>query len=382
MSGPIPRRTIAVWAVGLFTATAALSAVAADDPPRLRWEKDSERGARVVVEGLDRARLDTLETLAADSPIWVSFLDVRLAGASRPLLGEGRVVGDRAEFRPKFPLEPGSSYTATMKLAGKATTAAFTLADSKPTARATRVLRVAPALDVVPENLLKIYVTFSAPMRRGEVYRRVRLVDVESGPVDLPFLELGEELWDKTQTRITLLFDPGRIKHGLRPREEEGPILRADRSYRFEIDAAWPDAAGKPLAEGFRWTFRAASADAVCPDPKTWKLEPPPSGGRRALTLRFEEPLDDALASRLITVETAEGEAVEGRAEVDRTGRVWSFRPKSPWTTEPHRVAVDPRLEDLAGNSVAKPFEVDVFVVDRPEVVVEPVYLPFTPRGD
>ena len=32
-----------------------------------------------------------------------------------------------------------------------------------------------------------------------------------------PFLELDEELWSTDGRRFTLLFDPGRIKRGLKP---------------------------------------------------------------------------------------------------------------------------------------------------------------------
>ena len=67
-------------------------------------------------------------------------------------------------------------------------------------------------------------------MSRGEVYRRVRLVG-EQGDVDLPFLELGEELWDPEGRRLTLLFDPGRIKRGLKPREDAGQILQPGKRY-------------------------------------------------------------------------------------------------------------------------------------------------------
>src|SRR5438105_1654786 len=79
-------------------------------------------------------------------------------------------------------------------------------------------------------------------MGRGAAYHHIRLLDATGRPVDAPFLELEEELWSNDGMRFTLLFDPGRIKRGLKPREELGPVLGAGKSYTLVIDGAWPDA--------------------------------------------------------------------------------------------------------------------------------------------
>ena len=139
-------------------------------------------------------------------------------------------------------------------------------------------------------------------MSRGEAYRRIRLLDAAGKPVDDPFLELDEELWSPDGTRFTLLFDPGRIKRGLKPREEVGPVLEAGKSYYLVIDRDWLDADGKPLKAGFRKTFRVGPPDETSPDPKTWSVRPPAPETRDPLEVRFPEPLDRALLDRLIAV--------------------------------------------------------------------------------
>ena len=107
-------------------------------------------------------------------------------------------------------------------------------------------MKVYPSRDLLPENLLQFYIFFSAPMSRGEAYRRITLLDIATGKiVDAPFLELDEELWSPDGTRFTLVFDPGRIKRGLKPREEVGPVLEAGKSYSLVIDRQWLDALGK-----------------------------------------------------------------------------------------------------------------------------------------
>src|SRR5207237_1104835 len=91
----------------------------------------------------------------------------------------------------------------------------------------TVVQQVYPSGDPLPENHLRFYVHFSAAMRQGEAYGHVHVLDASGKALDHPFLELDEELWDPQGKRLTLLFHPGRIKKGLKPREELGPILEA-----------------------------------------------------------------------------------------------------------------------------------------------------------
>ncbi|MCX7667077.1 MAG: hypothetical protein N2112_16210, partial [Gemmataceae bacterium] len=111
----------------------------------------------------------------------------------------------------------------------------------RPATPPTHVVQVYPTSEMVPENLLKFYLEFSGPMKRGEVYKHVKILDAKGKPVVLPFLELDEELWDVTGTRLTLFIDPGRIKRGLKPREEDGPVLEAGERYTLEISTNWKD---------------------------------------------------------------------------------------------------------------------------------------------
>src|SRR5262249_35547553 len=158
---------------------------------------------------------------------------------------------------------------------------------------------VYPTSERVPENLLKLYLHFSAPMRRGEVYRRVHLLDAAGKAVDLPFLEIEQELWDAEGRRLTLLFDPGRIKRGLRPREESGRIRGEGKSYELVVDRDWPDAAGNVWTNGYRKTLRAGPPAQRQPDPAAWKVAAPRAHTLQPLTIDFPEPLDHALLGRV-----------------------------------------------------------------------------------
>jgi hypothetical protein len=179
---------------------------------------------------------------------------------------------------------------------------------------------------------------------------------------------------------LTLLFHPGRIKKGLKPREELGPILEAGKKYTLVIDRQWSDADGNGLKESLRKQFRAVAAEEQSPDPKSWKIQPPPAGSREPLQVRFAKPLDHALLERMIWVTGPQGRKLPGTVTVAEHETRWQFTPQRPWQAGPHHVVVDTRLEDSAGNSVRRPFEVDVFHPIERQVHVETMQLPFSIR--
>ncbi len=300
--------------------------------------------------------------------------------------------GDVIRFVPRFPLEPGLHYRAeldlirldeiakTVRNPTEPVSVSLT-ADFSPPKRApqppAKVTHVYPSRAVLPENLLRFYIHFSAPMSRGEAYQRIRLLDATGKPVDAPFLELDEELWSRDGMRFTLLFDPGRVKRGLKPREEAGPVLAAGKSYELVIDGGWPDAEGNPLAGTFHKPFRTAPADGTSPDPKIWEIRPPAAGSREPLEVRFPESLDRAMLDRLVVVQDAAGNAVAGQVSVTGEETRWQFTPSHPWRASDYRLVIGTELEDPSGNSVARPFEVDVVGPISPRVTTETVVRPF-----
>ena len=117
---------------------------------------------------------------------------------------------------------------------------------------------VYPSIDVLPENQLKFYVHFSAPMSRGDSYQHIRLLDADGKPVDAPFLELAEELWDDTGQRLTLLLDPGRVKRDLKPHKEVGRAMVDGGRYTLVIRDDW-----RGCRRGDRWKARFARSFAL-----------------------------------------------------------------------------------------------------------------------
>lgn len=293
------------------------------------------------------------------------------------MLGSYRVTDDGVRFTPRFPLVPGQPYHVRWTL-GRAVAATLALPalDLEPS---TVVTAIYPSAPEVPENLLKIYLHFSAPMSRGDAFRHVHLLDAGGREVAAPFVAPNAELWSPDSTRLTLFFDPGRLKRGVLPHETVGPPLRAGGTYTLVVDDELEDARGAPLREAFRHTFRVLQADRAQPKAEDWGLLPP-AGGDGALELAFPESLDQALLQHMLTVENPQGERLAGEVEVIEDERGWRFRPPEPWRKGRYAVVVDTALEDLAGNSLRRLFDIETLEHEPPETERGVVRLPFEVR--
>lgn len=348
----------------------------------------------VTVAGIPQS---ALQSWLATEPClldWQKILTVRVEQANvitdvetPPMLGLYEVRSNLIVFTPEFPLQAGLRYRAEFRPGalpgGKAgekpvVSTLFVTAPLRPAD--TVVSAVYPSAAELPENLLKFYLHFSAPMSRGHIYDHIRLLDDTGVAVELPFLEIDEELWNPEMTRLTLFIDPGRIKRGVKPLEEIGPSLEAGKSYTLVIAREWRDANGQPLKESFRKLFRVVAPDREPPDPQRWHLTAPRAGTRDALTVRFGGALDEALARRLIRLQRGDREVAAAKVWLSEHEQQWNFIPAADWPAGAHTLAVQTTIEDLAGNNIGKPFEVDLFEGVERRITRETVRLPFEVR--
>jgi hypothetical protein len=161
------------------------------------------------------------------------------------------------------------------------------------------------------------------------------------------------------------------------PNREVGIALHAGRSYTLVIDAGWLDAEGRPLKEAYSKRVSVVAGDTTPPDPGNWKIAWP-GGGAEPVTVDFPEALDHALMSRVVTVNTMAGKPVVGRVEISRGETRWQFIPAAPWPPGVYQIRALTILEDLAGNSINRAFEVDVFEKVEERVTKHSVSIPFT----
>jgi hypothetical protein len=306
----------------------------------------------VVVSGLDASRLAALEPATIKAAFAVYFENSQI-----PILGDCTADGATLRFRPRFPFMPGRTHRAVFDLAGLPVLRLSFRIDPPPLIPKTRVTQVFPSVDVVPANLLRVYVHFSHPMTRRGIARYVHLVDLQGQPVETAFLEIEDGLWDPEGQRLTLFLHPGRIKRGLALHESMGSPLRPGFRYRLVIAKGAEDEEGVPLMEGFSKEFRVTKEDRVSPDVHKWIVTEPGEGSREPLIVRADKALDEALFARLLRLEDSDGRPIAGNASVEAYETCWRFVPSEAWRSGVYTVRIGAQLEDLAGNRPTRLFD-------------------------
>ncbi len=283
-------------------------------------------------------------------------LSVRLAGKATAILGTYRPTADGIMFEPLVPFTRGLRYSVWLRnrQLGELTIPGLAAGD-RPT-----LLGIYPSSDSLPDNLLKLYLHFSRPMREGQSLRYVTLL--KNGTDTLPgvFLDLQPELWNANRTLLTLWLDPGRIKRDLQPNKLLGTPLQAQGHYTLVVDAAWPDAQGAVLGRPLSKTFFTTGRDSSSPAPTRWALHEPKAGSRQRLTVRFGEALDYSLLTETLHVINEAGKAVGGRWQPADSEKQGWFVPNALWESGRYILRVEGRLEDLAGNNLNRPFDRDI----------------------
>ena len=305
-----------------------------------------------------------LSVLAADIAVRRDGPSFRISGAASSagvqlFVGDGDVppvlgtfFNDGADilFRPRF--EVSKFVASRLVVNGKV----FHFpAEKQIQERTTFVEHVYPTASGIPANQLKFYVQFSAPMLRGEAWDHLQLLDAQGKVIDLAFLEIDQELWDRDNRRLTVLFDPGRIKRGVLPRDQAGAALEEGKSYTLVASPNWRDDRRVPLKQEFRKSFKVIAEDRTAIDPAKWTVSSPKTASREPLIIDFSESLDAALALRLIKI------GIPGQTVLAAAERGLQFVPDQPWPASPVAIEIDTALEDLAGNKVGRPFDVDTF---------------------
>lgn len=220
----------------------------------------------------------------------------------------------------------------------------------------TRVDAIYPSGPVVPENMLRFYLYFSAPMSDKDVLPMVTLQKDDGSKVEGAFLSNRFELWSPDRTRLTLLFDPGRVKTGLDAHNALGRALTAGERYQLNVDTSAADANGCALAEPFAHSFAAANADATPPDPETWRLDVPKTATSEPLRISLGSAHDHLSMAFKVRVQR-NGEVVPGRIELLVNETVWVFTPRAQWEARQYEIVVGDEFEDLAGNRPGQLFD-------------------------
>lgn len=339
---PLSKRLSLSWSEGPDEPSICVSGWTAEEGERLRLG-----GGRPALDALAVYPAELLTDGEHDLPA--------MAGAFA-------FQGDSAVFVPRHPLVPGTTYRLMLREEGGGFTVIGELhgkVASQPPV--TTVTELHPTSGAVPLNHLRFYLHFSNSMSEGQAARSVRLRDAGSGEeLRDAILPMPPELWDHEHRRLTVLLDPGRIKRGLAPHNEAGYPLVEGRSFIFEVDADFRDAEGRPMQTAFTRKFAVGPAIRERIDPSGWQISPPPAGSSKPVRVKPGRVLDRALGERCVWVQDADRRRLDCRAQLVAGETVLELMPAGPWQRGSFYLAVDPVLEDCAGNSVARPFDRDL----------------------
>jgi hypothetical protein len=372
-------------ALALATACGRSSAAVSESAPVIKLVTPAAGvTSHVEVTGLSDDTLERLNDARYTHEQWSALLRVSVAQDAPAMLGTYQTSESALTFTPAFPFDAGRTYIVRLdpaRLPGGMPTAAAIVTDvGLPPSTAvpsTSVARLYPSSDVVPENLLRMYIEFSAPMGRRNGLDHLQLFDDKGAIVEAPFLPIDYEFWSPDRRRFTVFFDPGRVKDGILPNQEMGRPLKAGRLYTLVVGREWRDEHGLPLKEEYRHVLRVGPAQTHQIEPSTWRILPPPAGRRDPLVVTFREPLDHGLLMRALGVR-AGGAQVAGDIRIEAGETRWVFTPHEPWRAGSYQLLALSILEDVAGNQIGRAFEVDNF--DTVDKAPDPqsILLPFT----
>lgn len=339
------------------------------------------QGPRLIVEdghiwikNLDAEVLYTFSRYFNSQEDWESVFPVTTKDTSHGIVipGTYEVFKDAVRFTPRFPFAQHVVYVAKFdaaQLSGNTNEVylpkmnedylELEFSSSKASQPVAQVTAIYPSGSILPENLLKLHLSFSKPMTLGEVYNKVKLLDANGKDVEKPFLIVDQEFWNDDMTVVTILFDPGRIKRGLRPNLEMKPALKEGEQYTLIVEEGWKDIDGLLTARTISKTFRCISADRQSPIASSYQVAPP-LFETSPLVINLKESHDYILLTKAVKIFDDQGNLVDGTVVVKDNESSIAFVPKAPWVQMEYTIQINPLLEDLAGNNLNRLFDEDV----------------------
>lgn len=318
---------------------------------------DAVNGA-LIISGIPPENLELL----VEDPSLIRLQNAATPEAASMLFSLSHGNGD-LHVLPRFALQPGATYAASIYWRDtQPFHNEFTL--DPTTASAPILAAFSPSQSVIPANTLRFYLTFSEPMARGQIRDKIHLLQEDGQRVSNPFLNLETELWDVTQKHLTLILDPSRIKQGVRPNALAGAPLVDGARYQLVVSGTMASAQGGVMGTDRVVNLYIGSAERRKINPHAWTVSLPLEGTTTPFTVTFDRIMDLAATRRLMRLEGPDGRNIDGALVTDGGG--WSLFPHTPWQEGKYRLFIDPRLEDVAGNTISAPLDAPAGTIGMP----------------
>ena len=238
------------------------------------------------------------------------------------------------------------------------------------------IVAIFPSADTLPANLLRMYIQFSYPMKTSGNLERIQVQDDGGNEVEGAIFNNAYELWNTEQTLLTILFDPSRVKTGLRSHETRGRALQPGRRYHLVMDPL-QDVEERSTTAITR-SFYVREADFSAPDKAHWTIEKPKAGSRKPLIIHFPQMLDWLSLQQRLMLTDASQQPVEGEVVIRDAEKEWYFKPTEPWSDQPYTLFIHGRLEDPSGNNLNGLFDHEMgSLKNTREGVIETITLRF-----
>ena len=283
------------------------------------------------------------------------FVDVR-GGVNENLAVQGKYKfkDNHLEFTPYFPFERGFKYVVRYRSLNNAahfSYQSFLIGEEGPTEKA-EVIGIYPSADILPENLLRFYIYFNTPMKKGQSLIHIQLTDSEGNVDSRAFMEFKYELWSSDRKRLTILFDPGRIKRGVATNLELGPALQEGESYELKILGSWQDIYGNEMIKDFTKRFMTEKAYRQHINISNWEIQEPSLHSFDTLNIYCDRLMDHALIQSMIEIQDEHKNPITGHWHTSENEQNLHFVAENEWASGKYRIFFRKELEDIAGNNL------------------------------
>ena len=219
-----------------------------------------------------------------------------------------------------------------------------------PESKKPEVTMVYPSSDMLPENLLRMYIQFSKPMKTVGNLEKIRLLNNAGHELSGAIFNNVYELWSQDQTQLTLILDPARVKTGLIANDRLGRALRSGQTYELLINDL--ENINHQKIKPYIKRFHVVEADFKPPDIDSWKMTMPMVASKDPLRLIFSERVDQmSLHHRLVIVDENQT-VVKGTIAIASKETEWHFFPVENWKEGSYSIFVNARLADPSGNNL------------------------------
>jgi len=352
---------ISVYKYFLLLIAFCVSTTASAQEITVDHNRQSASFGTIALSGLSPEVFDAVANLKKKD--FGSFFYVRVGDSNYNVLGLYQLKAKSISFKPRFIPDPTIRHlvyfdpdklSALIKNQVEANhikeEVTFEVFESS-----TKVSAFSPDLDTLPDNILRAYVYFNQPMGLENPYDFIKVLDENGNEIDEPFVEVSEGLWNGNRTRLTILFHPGRIKRGVGPSMTKGNIFKPGHHYSLVISDQWQAASGSGLRKTFEKRFFIGQAIRRTVDIQNWQVKVPASQTKTPLMIEPDQPLDRALAERMITIFDINDNSVAGRWMSE--GRSWKFIPDKNWKAGSYNINISKKLEDICGNTPESVFD-------------------------